>query len=101
MTLRIVYALPVLLAAWLAILAVVLRTGGPAPAVLVPFPPAGLMASLGQDISLTAATSISLTLQSDAPDLVDRVYRAGAWLVLPAGLDGCMPRLPHRAADRD
>ncbi|MEM9477990.1 MAG: hypothetical protein AAGA71_22140, partial [Pseudomonadota bacterium] len=72
--------------------AVVLRAGGEAPAVFVPFPPEDLIGSLADDISITGASPISLTLQSDGPELVQRIYAAGAWLVLPAGLEACIPR---------
>lgn len=89
---RLIIALPLLLVAWLAILAIVLRAGGTAPAVFVPFPPDGLLASLSGNVAVTGASPVSLTLQSDMPDLVARVYEAGAWLVLPAGLEACIPR---------
>jgi len=88
---RLILALPVLLMAWIAVLAVVLRLGGPAPAVFVPFPPDGLLAALAGDVSVTGVSPVSLTLGSTAPDLVGRVYAAGAWLVLPAGLEACIP----------
>lgn len=85
-------AVPILLVAWLAILAIVLRAGGEAPAVFVPFPRETLMERLSDDVSVTGASPISVTLQSDVPDLVGRIYAAGAWLVLPAGLEACIPR---------
>ncbi|ETX28588.1 hypothetical protein [Roseivivax isoporae] len=91
MILRLLAALPVLLAAWIAILALVLRAGGGAPAVFVPFPPEGLVARLGQGVAVTGASPLSLTLRADGPDLVARTYAAGAWLVLPAGLEACIP----------
>ncbi len=84
--------LPVLVVAWLAVLAIVLRLGGDAPAVFVPFPPNDLVASLSDDVTVTGASPISVTLQSDEQDLVGRVYAAGALLVLPAGLEACIPR---------
>ena len=87
---QLLLTLPVLLVAWIAILALVLRLGGEAPAVLVPFPPEGLVAAL-PDVSVTGASHVSVTLKSDAPDLPARVYAAGAWLVLPAGLEACIP----------
>lgn len=98
MILRLLVALPILLVAWLAILAIVLRAGGPAPAVFVPFPPDSLVESLAEDVTVTGASPISLTLQSEAADLVARVYAAGAWLVLPAGLEACIPRLLRESA---
>lgn len=84
-------ALPILAFGWLALLAIVLRLGGAAPAVLVPFPPTGLVAALGPDVQVSAVSAASITLRSDMPDLVARIYAAGGWLVLPAGLDGCIP----------
>ncbi len=87
---RLVLALPILLVAWLAILALVLRMGAPAPAVLVLFPPRSLIGALG-DASITGGSAISLTLRSDAPYLAARAYASGAWMVLPAGLEACIP----------
>ena len=85
-------ALPVLFGVWIAILAIVLRLGGAAPAVFVPFPPDDLIAHLDPQIAVTGASPISLTLSSERDDLVEQVYGAGAWLVLPAGLEACIPR---------
>ena len=90
---RFVLAVPVLAVCWIAVLALVLRFGGEAPAVFVPFPPADLLASL-PDAAVTSVSPISLTLRSDTPDLTQRLYAAGAWLVLPAGLEGCIPGAP-------
>jgi len=84
-------ALPLVVVGWIAVLAVVLRVGGAAPAVFVPFPPGDLLATLSDDVSVTGASPVSLTLRSEAPGLVTRVYGAGAWLVLPAGLEACIP----------
>lgn len=85
-------AIVALVAAWLVLLAVVLRLGGPAPAVFVPFPPADLIARLDGDVAVTGRSPVSYTLQSGRADLVSHVYRAGAWIVLPAGLEACIPR---------
>ncbi|MBE9638669.1 hypothetical protein [Salipiger mangrovisoli] len=92
MTRRLLFALPILLLAWIAILALVLRLGGEAPAVLVLFPPAALIDALGPEVAITGASPLSLTLRGERPDLVAHVYAAGAWLVLPAGLEACIPR---------
>lgn len=87
---RLLPALITALCGWIAVLAITLRIGGEAPAVFVPFPPDGLVASL-PDASVTGASAISLTLKSAAPEFPRRVYAAGAWLVLPAGLEACIP----------
>lgn len=88
---RLLLALPILLAAWIALLALVLRLGGDAPGVFVPFPPADFLDALDEDVSITGASPVSVTLRSDRPDLVRHVYASGAWLVLPAGLEACIP----------
>lgn len=88
---RVLLAIPLLLIGWIATLAVVMRLGGEAPAAFVPFPSAALMEALPHDISITGRSAISLTLRSDGDDLPARLYRSGAWLVLPAGLDACIP----------
>lgn len=87
---RLFVAAALALCGWLATLALILRLGGEAPAVFVPFPPEGLLAAL-PDVAVTGASPLSVTLRSDAPDLPRRVYAAGAWLVLPAGLEACIP----------
>ncbi|MCB1388158.1 MAG: hypothetical protein KDK12_03255 [Rhodobacteraceae bacterium] len=87
---RLLIALPLLLLGWIATLALVMRLGGDAPAAFVPFPPADLLAAL-PDVAVTGRSPVSLTLRSEAPDLPARLYAAGAWLVLPAGLEACIP----------
>jgi hypothetical protein len=74
---------------WIAVLALVLRLGGPAPAVLVVWPPEGLLGSLPPDVSVTARNALGLTARGGS-DLVAELYAAGAPLVLPAGLAGCL-----------
>lgn len=91
---RLLIAVPLMAVGWLAILAVVMRLGGPAPAALVLWPPAGLVAALPSDIAVTATGPVSVTLRSDRADLVTQLYAAGAPIVLPAGLAGCLPMWP-------
>ncbi|ABD54505.1 hypothetical protein [Jannaschia sp. CCS1] len=88
---RLLIAMPILLLGWIATLAVVMRLGGEAPAAFVPFPSATLMATLPQDIAITGQSPVSLTLRSEADNLPARLYQSGAWLVLPAGLEACIP----------
>ena len=70
-----------------------MRLGGPAPAALVPWPPDGFLGRLPAAVALTGATPLGLTLEG-GPTLVADLYAAGARLVLPAGLDGCLAWLP-------
>lgn len=88
---RLILALPFLFVGWIATLAIVLRLGGEAPGVFVPFPPEGLVAALPDGISITGSSPISVTLQGGGAGFVHQVYEAGAWLVLPAGLEACIP----------
>lgn len=90
MTTRLLWALPLLLGAWVAVLALVMRLGGPAPAALVVLPPEGLLARLPPAVTLADEGPLGLTVRSEAPGLVPALYGAGAWLVLPAGLAGCL-----------
>jgi hypothetical protein len=78
-----------LLAGWVAVLALVLRLGGPAPAVLVLMPPDGFLRALPAGATVTSANALGLTVRGDR-DLVAALYAAGAPLVLPAGLAGCL-----------
>lgn len=88
----ILIGLPLVLLGWIAILALVMRLGGSAPAALVLFPPQKLIDSLPDGVAITASGPFSLTLKSDRPDLVQVLYAAGAPLVLPSGLTACLPQ---------
>ena len=88
---RILLALPVVAAAWIAILAGVTRLSGDAPQALVLWPPAALLAGLPGGVSVTGTGRHSMTFRG-GPDLVAVLYAGGAWLVLPAGLTGCLPQ---------
>ncbi|QXT38935.1 hypothetical protein [Gymnodinialimonas ceratoperidinii] len=88
---RLLIALPLLLIGWIATLAIVMALGGTAPAAFVPFPPRDLAENLPRDITITGRSALSLTLRSEAENLPARLYHSGAWLVLPAGLEACIP----------
>jgi len=78
------------MAAWLALLAGVARHADAAAQVVVLFPSSRLMAHLPLGAAITGRSALSLTLRSDNAGLVADLYHAGAWLVLPAGLQGCI-----------
>ena len=88
---RLLLAIPVVLLGWIATLALVMRVSGAAPAALVILPPDGLIKALPSGISITAIGPYSVTLKGGA-GLVATLYHAGAPLVLPAGLTGCLPQ---------
>jgi hypothetical protein len=88
---RLAIPAPIVAVGWIATLALVMRLGGEAPAAFVPFPSATLLEALPADIAITGRSQVSLTLRSDMGDLPARLYASGAWLVLPAGLEACIP----------
>ncbi len=77
---------------WFGLLVGVTRFSDAAPAALVLFPGKNLLSHLPQGVAVTGRTTFSVTLRSTNPALAERLYRAGAWVVLPAGLDGCLTR---------
>lgn len=89
-TKRIALAIPFVLIAWIAIMAVVMRFSDAAPAAVVIFPTAALLAALPGDTGVLGLNRLALTV-ANRPDTTRNLYDAGAWLVLPAGLTGCLP----------
>ncbi|MCW2995206.1 MAG: LytR family transcriptional regulator [Conexibacter sp.] len=63
---RVLIALPILFVAWIALLALVMRLGGDAPAALVLFPPASLFASLPPGTAITSRGPVSVTVKGGA-----------------------------------
>lgn len=88
---RLLLGLAGMFAGWLAVLVTVGLISDAAPAYVVVLPPQGLIGRLDPDIAVMAAGRASVTLRSDQPGLARRLYAAGAPLVLPAGLPGCLP----------
>jgi hypothetical protein len=83
-------ALPLIALGWLGTLALVMRLGGETPAALVLFPPEGLVAALPDGVAVVGAGPVSLTLAGG--EGLEKVLRdLGAVLILPAGLEGCLP----------
>ena len=88
---RLMVAVPLVLLGWIAVLAVMMWLSGAAPAALVILPPEGMIKALPPGISITSIGPYSVTLSGGA-GLVAALYAAGAPLVLPAGLTGCLPQ---------
>ena len=88
-------ALPLLLVGWMSILVIVALLTDAAPAYVVLLPSAALLNDLPDTTSIIAASSYSVTLASDQSGIARALYGSGAWLVLPAGLPGCLP-LPQQ-----
>lgn len=87
---RILVALPFVGVAWVALMAGVMRFSDAAPAAVVMFPSAELMEALPGDAAILGLSNGVLTLKN-RPELTAELYAAGARLVLPAGLTGCLP----------
>jgi hypothetical protein len=85
-------ALPVIIIAWIGLLATIMRLSGQAPAAIVILPPAKFLANLPAGIAVTSRGPFSITLTSTDSNLTAALYAAGAPLVLPAGLTGCLPQ---------
>ena len=83
-------ALPIVLVAWVGIMALVMRVSDAAPAAVVPMPSARLMATLPDEAAIVDHGRMSVTF-ANRPGLAADLYAAGARLVLPAGLRGCLP----------
>ncbi len=87
---KVAIALPVVAVAWVALMAVVMRYSDAAPAAVVPFPTLQGFTELPENAGLLSANAQAITL-ANRPGLTEDLYAAGAWLVLPAGLTGCLP----------
>lgn len=89
-----------MVAGWLGVLVAVGLLSDAAPAQVVVAPSARFMATLPEGVAIMDRGALSVTLESEAPNLALRLYAAGARLVLPAGLPGCLP-LPKTTAAPD
>ncbi|MEE9387341.1 MAG: hypothetical protein V3U96_01920 [Paracoccaceae bacterium] len=89
-------ALPLIIFGWITIMALVMRFSDAAPAAVVLFPSAEFVAALPKGTAIIAANAVSVTLRADISDFGESLYQAGALLVLPAGLTGCLP-LPKQS----
>lgn len=87
---RVLYALPFVLVGWFAIMALVMRFSDAAPAAVVVWPTNAFFRALPDDAAIIDVNGLAVTF-ANRPDLAKELYAAGAWLVLPAGLTGCLP----------
>ena len=71
-------------------MALVMRLSDAAPAALVLFPTKGFVKELPDGFAVLGYSNITLTIASDTKDFGATLYDSGAWLVLPAGLKGCL-----------
>ncbi len=90
-TRSVLIAIPSMLIGWLVVMLVTALLTDEAPAYVVLFPTDGFLQSLPNEISMISASVVSVTLTSEQDGFVPLLYRSGAWIVLPAGLTGCLP----------
>lgn len=95
---RILWAMPLVFAMWIALMAGVMRFSDAAPAAVVLFPSQNLLADLPSDAGILSLRRYALIL-ANRPSMARDLYEAGAVLVLPAGLTGCIP-LPKEAREK-
>jgi len=74
---------------WLIVLSAVNLISSSAPAALVIFPSSMFLANLPYDTAILNSGWNWLLLESDSFDSIQRLYRAGAYIILPGGLTGC------------
>lgn len=87
---RILWALPLVFVAWIALMAGVMRLSDAAPAAVVLFPSEKLLSALPDDAGVLSLGQTALIV-ANRPAMTRDLYAAGALLVLPAGLTGCIP----------
>lgn len=87
---RILLAVPLVFVGWIAVMALVMRFSDAAPAAVVPWPTQAFLHDLPGSAAIVDVSGLAVTF-ANRPDLTRDLYAAGAWLVLPAGLTGCLP----------
>lgn len=87
---RALWVVPLVLLGWLGVMVLVMRFSDAAPAAVVPFPSAAFMQALPQGTAILEISALAVTF-ANQPDLTPKLYQAGAKVVLPAGLTGCLP----------
>ena len=79
------------LAGWVAVLVIVMRFSDAASGALVLWPPRDFVGRLPPEVAVVGIGPRWMTVMSDRPGLAAALYAAGARIVLPAGLQGCVP----------
>lgn len=79
------------LAGWIAVTALVMVVSDAAPGAVALWPATDFVRHLPEGTAVVGGGRFWLVVKSDAPGLGLELYRAGARLVLPAGLPGCFP----------
>lgn len=92
MTIRaILFALPLILMGWAVTMTTVSLVSDAAPAKIVVLPTRALLDTLPDTAAVVGLSRWSVTLYAPDPGFGWWLFRHGAWLILPAGLQGCAP----------
>lgn len=83
-------ALPIVVIGWVAVMALVMRFSDAAPAAITPLWTKGMVSALPETGAILGMNRYFLTV-TNVPGTTKALYEAGAWIVLPAGLTGCLP----------
>lgn len=78
-------------AGWIAVLSAVMLLSDAAPGAVAFFPSDQFVQKLPDGAGVVNAGRYWIAVRGDGPSLGLSLYRAGAVLVLPAGLPGCLP----------
>ncbi|MFZ5962041.1 hypothetical protein ACOXXX_03740 [Thalassococcus sp. BH17M4-6] len=76
---------------WLTVLATVMLLSDAAPGAVALLPARDFVQRLPDGAAVVGGGAYWVAIRSDLPDLGAALYGAGARLVLPAGLPGCLP----------
>lgn len=83
-------ALVLVTAGWLGVLSAVMLLSDAAPGAIVLLPAPDFAQGLPDGAAIVGGGTHWIAVRADVPDLGPALYRAGAMLVLPAGLPGCL-----------
>jgi hypothetical protein len=86
-------SLTAVLVGWFGLQLLVMRFTDAAPGAVVLFPTQDFITQLPADVAVVGGGSNWLAIKSDRPNLGQSLNTSGAWIVLPAGLPGCLPLL--------
>lgn len=86
-----VFSFALVILGWFALQIVVMLFTDAAPGAIALFPASDFIARLPDDVSVVGTSANWISVRSDAADLGSNLYSAGALIVLPAGLPGCLP----------
>lgn len=75
---------------WIGLQLSVMYFTDAAPGAIALFPPDDFIARLPADVAISGIGQNWISVRSDQPNLGKNLYAAGALIVLPAGLPGCL-----------